>query len=166
MATKNLAKFKTNADPELLDLFKHYLHVTQKQVADFCRYFNLFTFKVSQVASENSLSLSYFENDVEWSFYSRAYAKMLNYHHTCWGGPLLFIILMLHLTTSNKATRIQVTEVFKNYSVNSSGSREIITNVVDLLKYLLETLYSLKNDTFPDDFVNMVATIFNTTSVP
>ena len=114
MATKDLTKFKANGDLESLDLFKDYLRVTPKQVAGSCRYFRFYTFKVSQLASDNSLSMSYFENNVERSFYSRTYAKMLSYHHTCWGGPLLFIILMRHLTTSDEATRTQVTKVFKN----------------------------------------------------
>ena len=75
------------------------------QVADFCRYFYLYIFKVSQLASDNSFSLSYFEKNVEQSFCSRAYTEMLNYHHTCWGSPLLFITLIRHFTTSDEATR-------------------------------------------------------------
>ena len=73
---------------------------------------------------------------------------------------------MRHLTTSDEATRTQITELFKDYSIKSSSTEEIITDVVDLLKSLSDTLYSLKNDTFPDNFVDMVATIFTTTSVP
>ena len=56
--------------------------------------------------------------------------------------------------------------MFKTYSIKSSSPREIIPDVVDLLKSLSDTLYSMKNDTFPYDFVEMVATIFTTTSVP
>lgn len=91
---------------------------------------------------------------------------MVNYHHTCWGGLLFFIIMMRHLTTFDEATRTQIAEVFKTYIIKSSSPGEIISDVVDLLRPSSETLYSLKHDTFPDDFVEMVATIFTTTSVP
>lgn len=51
LATKDLDKLKASGEPESKDLFKECLHVTPKQVADSCRYFNLYTLKVSQLAS-------------------------------------------------------------------------------------------------------------------
>ena len=118
LATEDFDKFAANGVPETKDLFKDYLHLSPTQVANSCRYFNLYTLRQSQLASDNSFSLSYFENNVERSFYSRVYSEMINFDETCWGGPLFFSIMMRHLTTSDEATRTQLTGVFNTYNIN------------------------------------------------
>lgn len=73
--------------------------------------------------------------------------------------------MIRHLTTSDEATKTQITKIFKTYSIRVSSTRELIPYVADLLKSLFDTLYALKNKTFPNDFVDIVAKIFTTSGL-
>jgi hypothetical protein len=153
-------------NPIARNLFTDYHHISIKEVAESCHFYNEYTMKASQLASDNSLSLAYFKGNVEKELYNRAYDKMMEYDSVSHGGPLFLIILLSMLTTSDEATKTHIAEIFKNYSIKSSSVGEDVTSVVDLLQSLSNTLYSLKGNSFPDKFIDMVATIFTTTSVP
>ena len=55
--------------------------------------------------------------------------------------------------------------IIKTYQIKSSCKGEVISDVVDLLWAITDTILAIHNDTLPEDYVQQLVTIFTTTSV-
>ena len=155
--------------PTTTNLLTNYVGVTTLQVVHSSQYYNRYSHDRSQIAGDSgdlNLSLLYFEKNVEASLYSRVHSQMLDYDVDAHGGPLFLSILLGHLMTTDEAAKAHITTLVTNYNIKTMAIGERVLDVVDLLRALTDTLYSLKNNSLPDEYIDRIINIFTTTSVP
>ena len=92
--------------------------------------------------------------------------EMLDYNVDAHIGPLFLSILLGHLMTTDEAAKAHITTLVTNYNIKTMAIGERVLDVVDLLRALTDTLYSLKNNSLPDEYIDRIINIFTTTSVP
>ena len=158
-----------NGVPTTTNLLTNYVGVTTLQVVHSSQYYNRYYHDNSQIAGDSgdlNLSLLYFEKNVEASLYSRVHSQMLDYDVEAHGGPLFLSILLGHLMTTDEAAKAHITTLVTNYNIKTMAIGERVLDVVDLLRALTDTLYSLKNNSLPDEYIDRIINIFTTTSVP
>ena len=158
-----------NGIPTTTNLLTDYVGVTTLQVVHSSQYYNRYSHDRSQIAGDSgdlNLSLLYFEKNVEASLYSRVHSQMLDYDVDAHGGPLFLSILLGHLMTTDEAAKAHITTLVTNYNIKTMALGERVLDVVDLLRALTDTLYSLKNNSLPDEYIDRIINIFTTTSVP
>ena len=148
------------------DLFTEYPNITIDDVANSCRFYGSYTHERHLFDQDLNLSLLYFENNVEQDLYSRVHSEMLrNYDIDYHGGPLFLIIMLKQLSTSNETSKSNIVDIIDTYNIKTSCVGEYITDVVDLVQPLVDTLCTLTKNAFPELFIDKVVTIFTTTSV-
>ena len=153
-------------DVKSINLLTDYLLVTPLEAALSCQWYNKFAGDTSQLAGDLNLSLCYFEKNVEAALYARVHSQMLDYSLDMHGGPLFLSILLSHLITTDETAKAHIIDTITTYEIKKASIGEKIIDVVDLLKALTNSLYSLKGNTLPDYFIDKIVKIFTTTSVP
>ena len=92
---------------------------------------------------------------------------MLDYSLDMHNGPLFLSILLSHLITTDETTKAHIIDTITTYEIKKASIGEKIIDVVNRLKALTNSLYSLKGNTLlPDYFIDKIVKIFTTTSVP
>ena len=158
-----------NGTTTTTNLLTNYVGVTTLQVVHSSQYYNRYSHDSSQIAGDSgdlNLSLLYFEKNVESTLYSRVHSQMLDYDVDAHGGPLFLSILLGHLMTTDEAAKAHITTLVTNYNIKTMAIGERVLDIVDLLRALTDTLYSLKNNSLPDEYIDRIINIFTTTSVP
>ena len=147
-------------------LIKDFLRISVQDVANSCKYLYDYGLRQLQLREDMDYSFHYFEKNVESVLYNRVHSNMLQFDRKCQGGPLFLSLLLNELTTNNEAVKTQIIDIVSTYNIKSSHPGEIIPDVVDLLTSISETLYSLRDNSFPDQYVRKIASVLTTTSVP
>ena len=73
--------------------------------------------------------------------------------------------MLKQLSASNETSKSNIVDIIDTYNIKTSCVGEYITDVVDLVQPLVDTLCTLTKNAFPELFIDKVVTIFTTTSV-
>ena len=150
-----------------INLLTDYLLVSPLEAALSCQWYNRFAGDTSQLTGDLNLSLCYFEKNVKALLYARVHSQMLDYSLDMHDGPLFLSILLSHLITTDETAKAHIIDTITTYEIKKASIGEKIIDVVNLLKALTNSLYSLKGNTLlPDYFIDKIVKIFTTTSVP
>ena len=164
-----------NGTTKQLYLFTHFRQLDRDQVAASCEYYAKYIqFPVSgstipsTFARELEWSYSYFRNNVEPRIYELVQVDFLTYSTQEQGGPLFLKLLLDHLVLSNDTNEAALIDTVFNYNIKNLNKTEDIYEVTRLLSSITDTIIAIrdhKENPLPDDYLQHLTTIFQTTSV-
>ena len=167
--------YKPNGKTKRIYLFTYFQQFTVNDVAVSCKYYaNYVTFPLRDGVSEGNFtnelkwSYAYFRNNVEPRIYEVVQADYATFDSLEQGGPLFLKLLLDHLVVSNDANKAALVDTVFNYNIKTNSKTEDIPQVCRTLSAITDTIIAIrdhKDNTLPDDYIQNLAKIFQTTSV-
>ena len=159
-------KIDNNGNMIAVDLFERFLRLVVDDVVQSSRLFSGFSDTAVWFQEDLDYSLAYSEMNTDLSLFAWAYNDMPRYDKKSHGGPLLFKLIAnkTPTTTTTKTWRAIIT-IVKTYQINNSSKGEVISNVVDLFCFIIDTITVIYDDKLLEDFAQQIITVFTTTSV-
>ena len=158
-----------------LYLFTHYRQITADQVAASCKYYAKYvrfplpnTTELGTFARELEWTYSYFGNNVESRTYEITQKGFQGYEPIEQGGPLFLKLLLDHLVVSNDTSESALISTVFSYNIKNLNKTEDIFEVTKLLSSITDTIIAIrdhKDHPLPDDYLQHLTTIFQTSSV-
>ena len=159
-------KLKSATVPITTDLWTEYHRVSVDEVAASCTYYHLYGDVATNIDTTLRWSYRYFEKNVETTLFNRINNTFLDYETTAQGGPLFFKLLVDALSVSNDIQLLALQAVVYKYNIKTDCEAEDINDAVAMLKGITGSIYSAKENTLPELYVQKLLLVFQTTSVP